>query len=209
MQRRLIGLDLDNTIIDYEQAFAPVAEEIGLIPKGAGLASKRRGQGSTARCRRRRRLDAPSGSDLRPLHRARHPLSWLERLHFRRRFPRRQGGDRQPQDPTWSLPTPPRIDLREAALGWLDRRGFFNSGGFDLDRGDVYFEETRSGKLARIAEVGCDVFIDDLPEVFHAPGFPQAVEKLWFAGNRPEAEGGGLKAYRNWRQLLDMVLAMT
>src|SRR5579862_6811509 len=40
MQRRLIGLDLDNTIIDYERAFAPVAEEIGLIPKGTNLASK-------------------------------------------------------------------------------------------------------------------------------------------------------------------------
>ena len=48
MQRRLIGLDLDNTIIDYERAFAPVAEEIGLIPRGQASRPKRRSRLSCA-----------------------------------------------------------------------------------------------------------------------------------------------------------------
>jgi hypothetical protein len=99
-----------------------------------------------------------------------------------------------------------RIDLHEAALGWLDRHGFFTRDG--LQREDVYFEETRNSKLARIAQIGCDVFVDDLPEIFHDPGFPTRSGKLWFAGDRPEDDGGGLKAYRNWGQLLDIVMLM-
>lgn len=205
MQRRLIGLDLDNTIIDYERAFAPVAEEIGLIPRGTGLASKEEIKAvlrSTAGEEAWMRLQGQIYG--RYIERATpYPgvidfisaviskgakvviVSHKTRLgHF----------------------DTARIDLHEAALGWLDRRGFFTREG--LDRRDVYFEETRSGKLARIAQIGCDIFVDDLPEIFHDPGFPKTAGKLWFAGDRPEDDGGGLKACRNWRQILDIVMSM-
>src|SRR5437879_1128769 len=35
-----VGLDLDNTIIDYDQAFGAVGAEIGLLASGHRLASK-------------------------------------------------------------------------------------------------------------------------------------------------------------------------
>jgi hypothetical protein len=203
MQRRLIGLDLDNTIIDYERAFAPVAEEIGLIPKGTGLASKEeikaalRGTGGEEAWMRlqgqlygryiERATLYPGVADFVSAvmsHGAKVVI-----VSHKTRFGHFDAAG---------------VDLHQAALGWLDRRGFFTQDG--LDRADVYFEETRSGKLARIAEIGCDLFVDDLPEIFHDPGFPRTAGKLWFAGDRPEDDGGGLKAYRNWGQLLDIVM---
>jgi len=205
MQRRLIGLDLDNTIIDYERAFAPVAEEIGLIPKGTGLASKeeikatlRGAAGEEAWMRLQgqiygryieRATPYPGVADFISAVISRGGRVVI--ISQKTRFGHFDAAG---------------IDLHEAALGWLDRRGFFTRDG--LDRADVYFEETRSAKLARIAETGCDVFVDDLPEIFCDPAFPKTAGKLWFAGDRPEDDGGGLKAYRNWRQILDIVMLM-
>lgn len=205
MQRRLIGLDLDNTIIDYERAFAPVAEEMGLIPKGSDLASKadvkaalRRGAGEEAWMRLQGQMYG------RYIERA---TPYPDVAEFIAAVIS-QGArvvivSHKTQFGHFDTA---RIDLHEAALGWLDRRGFFTKNG--LDRADVYFEETRGGKLARIAQIGCDTFVDDLPEVFHDPEFPNTAGKLWFAGDRPEEDGGGLKAYRSWRQLLDIVMLM-
>lgn len=205
MQRRLIGLDLDNTIIDYERAFAPVAEEIGLIPKGTGLASKEeikallrgtageeawmRLQGQIYGRYIERATPYPGVADFISAvidHGARVVI-----ISHKTRFGHFDAA---------------HIDLHEAALSWLDRRGFFTPDG--LDRRNVYFEETRSAKLARIAQTGCDVFVDDLPEIFHDTAFPRTTGKLWLAGDRPEDDGGGLRAHRNWRQILDIVMLM-
>jgi hypothetical protein len=205
MQRRLIGLDLDNTIIDYERAFAPVAEDTGLIPRGTGVASKeeikallRGTAGEEAWMRLQGQIYGryieratlyPGVADF--IFAVISQGARVVIVSHKTRFGHFDAA---------------RIDLHEAALGWLDRRGFFTREG--LDRRDVYFEETRSGKLARIAQIGCDTFVDDLPEIFHDPGFPKTVGKLWFAGDRPEDDGGGLRAYRNWRQILDIVMLM-
>jgi hypothetical protein len=205
MRCRLIGLDLDNTIIDYGLAFAPVAEEIGLIPKGTGLASKeevkaalRGAAGEEAWMRLQGQIYGRYIERAAPYPGVADFISAVISqgtkvviVSHKTRFGHFDTAG---------------TDLHEAALGWLDRRGFFTGDG--LDRADVCFEETRSGKLARIAQIGCDVFVDDLPEVFHDPGFPKTTGKLWFAGDRPEDDGGGLKAYRNWRQLLDIVMLM-
>jgi hypothetical protein len=205
MQHRLIGLDLDNTIINYESAFAPVAEEIGLLPKGTELASK--GEVKAA-------LSGTAGEEAWMRLQGQIYGRYIERATP---FPGvadfisaviSQGAKVVivSHKTRFGHFDTARIDLHEAALGWLDRRGFFTRDG--LDREDVYFEGTRSEKLARIAEIGCDLFVDDLPEIFHDPGFPKTTGKLWFAGDRPEGDGGGLTAYRNWRQLLDIVMLM-
>ena len=48
-------------------------------------------------------------------------------------------------------------NLRTAALGWMERQGFFLpvcSGGFGFSPGDIFFESKRSEKVARINEIG-------------------------------------------------------
>ena len=37
----------------------------------------------------------------------------------------------------------------------------------------VFFELTKEEKIARVANIGCDYFIDDLPEILLMPGFPK------------------------------------
>src|SRR3954462_371888 len=59
---------------------------------------------------------------------------------------------------------PDRVNLREAALGWMETRGFFAPEIYAIPRENVFFESSRAEKLERIAALRCTCFIDDLEE---------------------------------------------
>ena len=44
----------------------------------------------------------------------------------------------------------------------------------------VYFELTKESKVQHIADIGCTVYVDDLPEILLAPGFPAAASQILF-----------------------------
>ncbi len=71
-------------------------------------------------------------------------------------------------------------DLRAAALAWLETQGWFSSSGAGLTPTDVEFHDTRAEKIQAIARWGCDVFIDDLPEVLADSGFPSRATRILF-----------------------------
>ena len=71
--------------------------------------------------------------------------------------------------------------LRESALSWIRDTGFFDQTG--LCRKDVFFEDTREDKINRLITLGCTHFIDDLEETFREPSFPQNVVKILYAPN--------------------------
>ncbi len=74
----------------------------------------------------------------------------------------------------------PRVDLHEAARGWLKNRGFHEVAEIGLPREHVFFAETKQEKMQWIRELGCSHFIDDLPEFLLEPGFPSEVERVLF-----------------------------
>jgi hypothetical protein len=96
----------------------------------------------------------------------------------------------------------PRHDLHAAARGFLEARGFIAPDGVPADR--VFFELTKAEKLARIAALGCDVFIDDLPELIADPAFPPATRAILFdpAGKCDRCDGADA-VYRDWRTLTE------
>src|SRR4051794_7912569 len=76
---------------------------------------------------------------------------------------------------------PLRINLRQAALDWMEARGFFCKQQFGIPRQNVYFGGTRSEKLKLLAQIGCTDFIDDLEEVLTDPEFPAGVNRILFS----------------------------
>lgn len=72
----------------------------------------------------------------------------------------------------------PRINLRDSAMEWLNMNGFFEEN--MLRKESVYFEPTRQKKIARIIHLGCQYFIDDLVETFRDPSFPDDVIKILY-----------------------------
>ena len=75
---------------------------------------------------------------------------------------------------------PDKINLREAALEWMKTQGFFDPNKFDISPSHIFFESTRAEKLARIGELDLDVFIDDLPEVLSDPDFPKDPQRVLY-----------------------------
>jgi hypothetical protein len=201
MRELHIGLDLDNTIIDYDQAFGAVGSEIGLLALDHRLASKdavkaflrtpphveedwMRLQGQVyGRYIDRARIYDGVDLCLRRLRAQGVKLSIVSHKTRHGHF------------------DPDRISLWDAAMGWLERRGFFAPDGYGLRREDVHFSETRAGKIATIGRIGCDAYVDDLAEVLLDPRFPTRTRAIWFASDKNAAEGGTLKPYRQWSEI--------
>jgi len=94
------------------------------------------------------------------------------------------------------------VNLRQAALRWMQQQRFFEPDGLGLSADDVYFESTRQEKVARIAALGCTHFIDDLEETFLEPGFPAHVHKILYG--LQEGQGRdlpGMMRARSWQEI--------
>ena len=182
-----VGLDFDNTIVCYDRLFHRLAVE--LRPHS-------------------RKRTADQGRSARLLARAGREDDWTE-LQGVAYGPRI--GDAEPfpgvLDFLGRCASPgvtcaiishktrhpflgPKFDLHEAATGWLLQQGFFESERTGLTTASVYLELTKQAKLDRIAQLGCDYFIDDLPEFLEEPSFSPGTVRLWFAPKAPRRRAG-------------------
>ena len=75
-----------------------------------------------------------------------------------------------------------RHDLHQAAKNWLERYGLFDPRYSPLRLEHCFFLPTRRDKCLRIAELRCDWFVDDLPEVFTDDAFPISTQTILFCG---------------------------
>ena len=193
-----VGIDLDNTLICYDQAFERVGKEEGLLPasfsgnkaavKRALLAKREDGylweslQGLVYG----RRIDAANLFD--------GVTGFLEACRAR--------GDTVTivsHKTELAHHDPQLTDLRAAALRWMEGNGFFDAAGLGIGRGSVYFEGTRDDKVRRIGALECDVFVDDLAEVLGHAGMPATCRKILF-GSDPQSE---FEQYASWDQVRD------
>jgi hypothetical protein len=202
--RKRIGIDFDNTLIDYDEVFRALACERGLVApefRGGKDALRRAVRGLPAGEEKWQRLQGAvygkgiggavmfDGADAF-LHRARaegHELLIVshktEYGHF----------------------DPEQINLRNAALAWMRDKGFFEADGFGMMVENVRFAATRAEKLEQIGQLAITHFIDDLPEVLDDPAFPPGVVKVLFTnGGFPGC--GRPDAFAHWRDIAEAVL---
>jgi hypothetical protein len=178
-----IGIDFDNTLIDYDAVFVAAARERGLVD-AAFRGSKRavrdairllpEGEMAWQRLQGHVYGSGIAGASLfAGVH------EFLGRCHERgvpvfivshkTRYGHYDAA---------------RVDLRQAALGWLVTQGLLRPGPGDIPRERVFFAGTREAKLAQIAALDCTHYIDDLEEVFADPGFPPGVARILFAARK-------------------------
>jgi FMN phosphatase YigB (HAD superfamily) len=89
----------------------------------------------------------------------------------------------------------PPHDLHAAARDWLRRRAV------PVPEDRIIFEETKAGKLKRIAEAGCTHFIDDLPELLADPAFPAGVERLWLDAEGSSKAESPFTRLKSWAEI--------
>lgn len=91
------------------------------------------------------------------------------------------------------------VPLRLQAIAWLNQFGFLGEQNHLISYDHVFFEPTRADKIARVCKLNCTHFIDDLREVFDAPGFPSNIVKILFTPNQVEYSANGINCVSSWR----------
>jgi hypothetical protein len=192
-----IGLDFDNTIVNYDQVFHLVAREGGHIPAdvprtklnvrdylrdigrepvwpemqgyvyGARMSDASAYPGALAFMRWAR----DAGHELRIIsHKTQYPFLGK------------------------------KYDLHKSARGWVE--AVLNADGKPLVEPEhAFFELTKEAKLRRIQEQGCGIFIDDLPEILLAPDFPSEVIPILFDPERHHTGRTALATIGSWDDL--------
>jgi hypothetical protein len=100
---------------------------------------------------------------------------------------------------------PEKVNLREAAIRWMKGQGFFTEQGFSMSPGNVHFASSRSEKLGRIADLKCDIFVDDLEEVLLDAEFPPLVRRILFSDHAEVSDDMRFRVCRDWRSVGEIV----
>ena len=173
----IVGLDFDNTIVCYDEAIAVLAEKMFDLPTEVSRTKlgirdylRRTGQ-EEAWTRFQGELYGPGMAYASPFPEVISTLRDLEQaghqfvvISHRTRFPY----------------LGKCYDLHQFANDWLQAH---------LPRvlSSVAFHETKSDKISDIGRVGCDFFLDDLPEILSDSQFPQSTRGILFS---PTGERG-------------------
>ena len=202
-QRQRIGIDLDNTLINYDGVFRAFALAGGLVAPETAL--------SKAHVRAALRAQPEGELAWQRLQGAVYGKGVRDAVLF-------DGADaflRQARErgcevfivshkTEFGHYDPDRVNLREAAREWMAARGFFSADGFAIPPQNLTFKATRTEKIAVIRSLDVSVFIDDLPEVLEDESFPAAVTGILFTGGA-EAEGTYPRAAAHWRDISELV----
>ncbi len=197
-----IGIDLDNTIICYDQLFGWLASQRSLIPPGSTW-DKTLVRDHLRRTGREEAWTKLQGEAYGPAIRRATPFPGVIDFisHCRAQAIPVFIISHKTREPFIG----PRHDLHAAAMGWLEKQGFF-SASVGLSREDVFLEVSERDKLNRIRLQACTHFIDDLPEILSDVDFPQGIDRILFAPHAPasgEADGGarGVNRFSSWDRL--------
>lgn len=201
----LVGLDFDNTIVCYDRLFHRLARERGLIPDTVP-------QTKSAVRDYLRSIDrendwtemqgvgyGPRISDAEPFPGV---LDFLKRC--------KSHGIRVAivSHKTKHPYLGEKYDLHEAAHTFLTRHGFYRTSDTGLSPLSVWLELTKQDKLDRIGSLGCDVFMDDLPEFLGEASFPSRPRKVLFDPANACPDRADYTRVPSWSDFATLVLGM-
>lgn len=198
----ILGIDFDNTIVNYDHVFHKVALERNLIPPELDI--------SKAEVRRYlREIGKESAwtelqgyvygarmAEARPFpHSLEYVTRWIKSgvkiyiVSHKTRTPYSGAS----------------YDLHKSAWQWLESQGFFDRHRINLKKCNVFFELTKRNKIKCIADLKCTHFVDDLPELLTEPSFPEKVEKILFDPSQQILGMPGVLKVSSWLELNTIV----
>ena len=98
-----------------------------------------------------------------------------------------------------------RRNLRKSAMNWMKDNNFFDHNGLGFDNNQIYFEDTPLAKIKRIKQLKCTHFVDDLETILLHPNFPSNVVKVLLCADEYYDNVGLLNVYRNWNEITNHI----
>ncbi len=201
-RRPVLGIDLDNTLICYDELFHALASERGYIDS------------RTPRAKRAVR-DAMFGAGQQEAWTELQGLAYGTRLEEAKPFPgaletlralHARGVELRIVSHKTRVPARGEaVDLRGKAMEWLIAQKVIDPSRTGIHEGRVYFEDDRAAKAARIRALGCTHFVDDLREFLLAAAFPKGVERYLFDPSGAASGESEVPTIRHWDQLRERV----
>jgi hypothetical protein len=198
----IIGIDLDNTIVQYDQIIHNLAVKRGLIPKNTQpnktvIRNICRSQGHDHFWTDIQGYVYGEGmKDARPfpgvidfLQSCRNRDILVHIISHRSEKPY-AGGD---------------VNLHESALKWLVQERITGFPGAMIPEERIFFELTKEEKHARIHATGCSLFIDDLAEFLVSDLFPREVKAILFDPYDIYPNHPAYFRLRSWDHLPDLL----
>ncbi len=194
-----IGIDLDNTIINYDNAFLAAAKIRGLIAadftggKQALRDHIRTLQGGETQWQKLQGYVYGKGIDAATL------FDGVEQFVSRAQS---QGCELfiVSHKTLYGHFDDDKINLREAALGFLASKQL------PIPHQNMYFETTRSEKVSKLATLSLNWFIDDLVEVYEETHFPTDCKRVLFHAATSPAPQGSWMACNSWEAIERTIL---
>jgi hypothetical protein len=196
-----LGLDFDNTIVCYDDAIAVLADELFDLPPGVPR-TKIGVRDYLRRINREPEWSAFQGELYGPGMRHAKPFDGAIETMLKvvadghdlvivsHRTRRPYAGESH--------------DLHATAQKWVADR--LQSAGLFVEKNSkVNFLETRQKKIARIAELDCQAFLDDLPEVLVAPSFPVSTIGILFNPSGCSTAPEGKRSISAWPELIEVL----
>lgn len=190
-----IGIDFDNTIVRYDEAFHAAALEKKLIPpstpcsknavrnylrKIGNEAAWTELQGYIYGARMDLASSYPGVNQFFSFCRSKNISVFIISHKTKRPF------------------LGPAHDLHDAASNWLKSQNFSWTP-------PIFFELTLQEKLQRIHKQECTVFIDDLPELLKERDFPSGVRKILFDPYSLQPEENTFESVSSWEQISEIL----
>ena len=172
----IIGIDFDNTIIDYNNLFYDVGLSLGVLPDNAGCNKK------IIREYLIRKGREPDWIKIQGLVYGKYIRTAKVMEGFFSFSDLCYENDWKIfiiSHKTRDTIVGEKFNLRTSALNWLEKNRIYGTDICGAVEG-VFFEATRSEKICRINLLGCNIMIDDLAEVLLHPDLSKEITKILY-----------------------------
>ena len=94
-----------------------------------------------------------------------------------------------------------RRNLRKSAMKWILENEFYDQNNLGFKENQIYFEDTPMDKIKRIKKLKCTHFIDDLMSILLHPKFPSNVVKILLNVNYCNNNHEQINVCKNWKEI--------
>ena len=191
-----LGLDFDNTLIDYDEVFFKLALKKNLIPPTINKDKK---------SVRKFFIDNNIEDEFITLQGEVYGLKVLEAKQSFGMFE----ALRSLKNDNFELIivshktkypySGDKYNLHKAASNWLEVNKFFDEDGLAMKRENVYFELTKEAKISRIEQLNISLYIDDLQSILQM--IKPSIKRILYSPNCKEKIDKDFYLLKNWENL--------
>ena len=191
-----LGLDFDNTLIDYDEVFYEIAFDKNLIPKNIGK----------TKVEVRKFLKDKGEEELFTLlqgevygskiNLAKQSTGMFETL----KILKEQNIELFIVSHKTLYPyAGPKFDLHQSALKWLKLNNFFDTNQLNFKKENIYFELTIENKIKRIESIGIPHYVDDLTKILEL--IKPTIKRLHYNPKADLSNINDIVTLRSWEEI--------